>query len=124
MAGRIARLSCRLDGGEVGSFVNAPVHDNADCADLVLTSDEWCALLERRRRVGWPLHFAGGAHGRCRSLEKDRDHLTSAALNAESAECSEAQFLVKNHLLRHGAHGDAGRVLIHTMKNSRYQGAA
>ncbi|MEN9140476.1 hypothetical protein [Xanthomonas vesicatoria] len=40
-----------------------PLHNNGDTADLSLTADEWAALTERRRRVGWPLNFLEVADG-------------------------------------------------------------
>lgn len=46
-----------LDSGELSSLIGIPVHDNGDVAELCLTTDEWSALIERRRRVRWPLRF-------------------------------------------------------------------
>ncbi|PPU41193.1 hypothetical protein XaplCFBP3123_08985 [Xanthomonas arboricola pv. populi] len=51
----ITPLSERLDAGELASLVGLPIYNNGDTADLTLTADEWAALIERRRRVGWPL---------------------------------------------------------------------
>ncbi|WP_235175463.1 hypothetical protein [Xanthomonas arboricola] len=59
----IMPLSERLDAGELASLVGLPLHNNGDTTDLSLTADEWAALIERRRRVGWPLNFLEVADG-------------------------------------------------------------
>jgi len=61
MARHLTPLQDTLDAGELSSLVGTPIFDNADQGDPSLTADEWAALLTRRRQVGWPLHFAGGA---------------------------------------------------------------
>lgn len=53
----VVSLNDCLDAGELASLVGTPIHNNGDIADLSLTADEWAALTERRRRVGWPLNF-------------------------------------------------------------------
>ncbi len=57
MARHLTPLQDSLGAGELSSLVGSPIFDNADQADLSLTADEWVALLARRNRVGWPLHF-------------------------------------------------------------------
>lgn len=59
----VTPLSDGLDAGEIASLVGLPLHNNGDTADLSLTADEWAALTERRRRVGWPLNFLEVADG-------------------------------------------------------------
>ncbi len=53
----ITPLDDALTAGELATLVGLPIHNNGDIADLCLTSDDWAALTERRRRVGWPLNF-------------------------------------------------------------------
>lgn len=62
MARHITHLHDIVGDGEVASLVGCPIHDNADMADLTLTSDQWADLVTRRRRVGWPLHFVAAEH--------------------------------------------------------------
>lgn len=68
MARHLTLLDDRLGSGELSSLIGLPIHSDGDAADLVLTTDEWAALLQRRQVVGWPLHRclpnAGGVcHG-------------------------------------------------------------
>ncbi|MEA9550515.1 hypothetical protein VC253_01385 [Xanthomonas campestris] len=53
----ITPLDDALSAGELATLVGLPIYNNGDIADLRLTADEWAALTERRRRVGWPLNF-------------------------------------------------------------------
>jgi hypothetical protein len=62
MARSVTLLADRLDSGELSVLVGTPIYDNADQADLCLSADEWVDLLERRRSVGWPLHFVEAAN--------------------------------------------------------------
>ncbi|MGV7193738.1 hypothetical protein [Xanthomonas axonopodis] len=57
MSRSITPLHDALCTGELATLVGLPIHNNGDIADLHLTADEWAALIERRRRVGWPLNF-------------------------------------------------------------------
>lgn len=123
MPRHIATISGGLDAGEVGALVGCPIHDNADCADLVLTADEWCALLERRRRVGWPLHFVVGLEADTgRGLEEDRSYLTRAIFNAEEAQCAEPKCPVQNDVIRHGCNVHTDAAPQATMKSLAFQG--
>lgn len=58
MSRHVTPLHDTLESGELGSLVGNPIYSNGDAVDLHLTSDEWAALLHRRRMVGWPLNFA------------------------------------------------------------------
>ncbi|WP_115562363.1 hypothetical protein [Xanthomonas arboricola] len=53
----VVSLNDCLDAGELASLVGTPIHNNGDIADLSLTADEWATLMERRRRVCWPLLY-------------------------------------------------------------------
>jgi hypothetical protein len=55
MARHLTPLHDHLASGELSSLVGLPIHSDGDAAGLALTSDEWTALLQRRRLVGWPL---------------------------------------------------------------------
>ncbi|WP_416203745.1 hypothetical protein [Xanthomonas euvesicatoria] len=57
MSRHVTQLDDTLGAGELATLVGLPLYNNGDIADLCLTSDEWAALTERRRRVGWPLNF-------------------------------------------------------------------
>lgn len=57
MSRHVTPLHDSLDAGELASLVGLPIHNNGDTADLCLTSDQWAALNERRRRVGWPINY-------------------------------------------------------------------
>ncbi|MCE4371792.1 hypothetical protein [Xanthomonas hortorum] len=57
MSRHITPLQDSLSSGEIATLVDLPIYNNGDIADLCLTADEWAALTERRRRVGWPLNF-------------------------------------------------------------------
>ncbi|WP_238155935.1 MULTISPECIES: hypothetical protein [Xanthomonas] len=57
MSRHVTPLDDALSAGELATLVGLPIHNNGDIADLCLTSDEWAALTERRRRVGWPLKY-------------------------------------------------------------------
>lgn len=48
---------------ELSCLVGTPLYDNGDAVELILTADQWAALLARRARVGWPLHFSVEAMG-------------------------------------------------------------
>lgn len=54
----IVPLDDSLESGELASLVGTPIYNNGDTVDLVLTTDEWVALLARRRLVGWPMNYA------------------------------------------------------------------
>jgi len=57
MSRHVTPLDGALNAGELATLVGLPIHNNGDIADLCLTADDWVALTERRRRVGWPLNF-------------------------------------------------------------------
>jgi len=57
MARQMTPLNDSLDAGELATLIGTPIFDNADQADLCLTADEWATVVQRRRAVGWPLHF-------------------------------------------------------------------
>jgi|UPI000695C0EB hypothetical protein len=123
MSRHITLLDESLGAGELASLIGMPLHDNADCADLVLTADDWCALLERRRRVGWPLHFVVGLEADTRrGLEEDRSYLTRAFFNAEEAQCAEPKFPVQNDVIRHGCNVHTDAAPQATMKSLAFQG--
>ncbi|MBB4722719.1 hypothetical protein [Xanthomonas euvesicatoria] len=63
MSRHITQLDDALSAGELATLVGLPIHNNGDIADLCLTSDEWAALTERRRLVGWPLNFPAPTEG-------------------------------------------------------------
>ncbi|NJC38162.1 hypothetical protein GGR60_002716 [Xanthomonas arboricola] len=56
MSRHITPLDDSLGAGELGALVGLPIYNNGDIAELCLTADDWAALTERRRRVGWPLN--------------------------------------------------------------------
>ncbi len=55
MPRRVTPLDDALSAGELASLIGTPVHSDGDTSDLCLTSDQWAALIERRRQVCWPL---------------------------------------------------------------------
>ncbi|CAD0339126.1 hypothetical protein CFBP498_26390 [Xanthomonas hortorum pv. vitians] len=57
MSRRVTPLHDALSAGELATLVGLPIHNNGDIADLSLTADEWATLMERRRRVCWPLLY-------------------------------------------------------------------
>lgn len=66
MSRHITPLDDALSAGELATLVGLPIHNDGDIADLYLTADEWAALTERRRRVGWPLNSLEVADVACR----------------------------------------------------------
>ena len=54
----IVPVCVALGNTEIACLVDAPLFDAGDDLDLVLTSDEWVALLLARRAAGRAVHFA------------------------------------------------------------------
>ena len=52
----VVPLDPRLGNSEVAVLLEAPLLEGDEVEDLVLTSDQWAALLAARRRTGRPLH--------------------------------------------------------------------
>lgn len=53
----VVPLDPRLGNSEVGVLLEASLLEADEVDDLVLTSDQWVALLAARRRAGRPVHF-------------------------------------------------------------------
>lgn len=58
----VVPLDPRLGNSEVAVLLEAPRLEGEEVEDLVLTSDQWAALLAARRRTGRPLHFVEVSH--------------------------------------------------------------
>jgi len=58
----VVPLDSSLGNSEVAVLLEAPLLEGEEVEDLVLTSDQWAALLAARRRTGRPLHFVEVSH--------------------------------------------------------------